>query len=221
MNFYQRMGILPLKKRVNRDKCSFATAYVWGLCYWWDPSLSRNPVPALYATLPHSKVSNNHLPMDYSRVQVWILAIEALFFKLGFHWDFLFSLKLSQAGRGQLMQDFVHYTQSYPSNSKRPGCFKTILIPSKSAPITSFLLLGQWLVCFSLSNRCWIWHLLCQVTSYVQWGSCWRNPLRGKNNCQKKLKLCLFSDMTLPSGLMWDWLGDVPLAELGPGPSLG
>ena len=25
MNFYQRMGILPLKKRVNRDKCSFAT----------------------------------------------------------------------------------------------------------------------------------------------------------------------------------------------------
>ena len=25
MNFYQRMGILPLKKRVNHDKCSFAT----------------------------------------------------------------------------------------------------------------------------------------------------------------------------------------------------
>ena len=25
LNFYQRMGILPLKKRVNRDKCSFAT----------------------------------------------------------------------------------------------------------------------------------------------------------------------------------------------------
>ena len=25
MNFYQRMGILPLKKRVNCDKCSFAT----------------------------------------------------------------------------------------------------------------------------------------------------------------------------------------------------
>ena len=25
MNFYQRMGTLPLKKRVNRDKCSFAT----------------------------------------------------------------------------------------------------------------------------------------------------------------------------------------------------
>ena len=25
LNFYQRMGILPLKKRVNRGKCSFAT----------------------------------------------------------------------------------------------------------------------------------------------------------------------------------------------------
>ena len=25
MNFYQRMGILPLKKRVNRDKCNFTT----------------------------------------------------------------------------------------------------------------------------------------------------------------------------------------------------
>ena len=25
MNFYERMGILPLKKRVNRDKCSFTT----------------------------------------------------------------------------------------------------------------------------------------------------------------------------------------------------
>ena len=117
---------------------------------------------------PHPKVSNNHLPMDYSRVQVWTLTIELCFLKLGFHWYFLFSLKLSQVGRGQLMQDFVHYTQSYPSNSKRPGRFKTILIPFKSAPITSFLLLGQWLVCFSLSNRCWIWHLLCQVTSHVQ-----------------------------------------------------
>ena len=30
-----------------RDK----TAYVWGLRYRWYPSLSRNPVPALYVTL--------------------------------------------------------------------------------------------------------------------------------------------------------------------------
>ena len=37
----------------------------------------------------------------------------------------------------------------------------------------------------------------------------------------EKHQMLPFSDMTLPSGLMWDWLGDVPLAELGPGPSLG
>ena len=36
LNYHQRMGILPLKKRVNRDKCSFACA--------------------LYATLHYSKV---------------------------------------------------------------------------------------------------------------------------------------------------------------------
>ena len=56
LNCHQRMGTLPLKKRVNLDKCSFAknavswqmqfrdkTAYVWGVCYWWDPSLSMSP----------------------------------------------------------------------------------------------------------------------------------------------------------------------------------
>ena len=45
LNFYQRMGILPLKKRVNRDKCSFATKQrMFGvfaideiLCYRWSP----------------------------------------------------------------------------------------------------------------------------------------------------------------------------------------
>ena len=45
MNFYQRMGILPLKKRVNRDKCSFTTKQrMFGvfaideiLCYRWTP----------------------------------------------------------------------------------------------------------------------------------------------------------------------------------------
>ena len=37
----------------------------------------------------------------------------------------------------------------------------------------------------------------------------------------KKTQIVPFSDMTLPSGLMWDWLGDVPPAELGPGHSLG
>ena len=55
LNYHQRMGILPLKKCVSRDKCSFATKQrmfgVWGLCNRWDPSLSRNSVPALHATL--------------------------------------------------------------------------------------------------------------------------------------------------------------------------
>ena len=37
----------------------------------------------------------------------------------------------------------------------------------------------------------------------------------------KKHQMLPFSDMTLPSGLMWDWLGDVPPAELGLGHSLG
>ena len=47
MNFYQRMEILPLKKRVNRDKCIFATKQrMFGvfaieeiLCYRWTPFL--------------------------------------------------------------------------------------------------------------------------------------------------------------------------------------
>ena len=124
------------------------------------------------------------------RYESWLLKL--CFLKLGFHWNYLFSLKLSQAGRGQLMQDFVHYTQSYPSNSKRPGRFKTILIPFKSAPITSFLLLGQWLVCFSLSNRCWIWHLLCQVTSHVQLSFLLKKPFTWKKQLPKKTQIVPF-----------------------------
>ena len=45
LNYHQRMGILPLKKRVNRNKCSFATklrmfvvfAIDEILCYRWAP----------------------------------------------------------------------------------------------------------------------------------------------------------------------------------------
>ena len=45
LNYHQRMGILPLKKRVNRNKCSFATklrmfvvfAVDEILCYRWAP----------------------------------------------------------------------------------------------------------------------------------------------------------------------------------------
>ena len=49
MNFYQRMGILPLKKRVNRDKCSFTTKQrMFGVFAIDEP---RPSVRALYATL--------------------------------------------------------------------------------------------------------------------------------------------------------------------------
>ena len=48
------MGILLLKKRVYRDKCSSATkqAYVWGLRYQWDPSLSRKLLPRFPHFMP-------------------------------------------------------------------------------------------------------------------------------------------------------------------------
>ena len=45
MNYHQKMGILALKKRKSRQKqFRDKTAYVWGLRYRWDPSLSMNPV---------------------------------------------------------------------------------------------------------------------------------------------------------------------------------
>ena len=46
---YVWMGILPLKKRVNRDKCSFATKQrMFGVFAIEDPG---SPDPPLYATL--------------------------------------------------------------------------------------------------------------------------------------------------------------------------
>ena len=46
---YVWMGILPLKKRVNLDKCSFATKQrMFGVFAIEEPG---SPVPALYATL--------------------------------------------------------------------------------------------------------------------------------------------------------------------------
>ena len=46
MNFYQRMGILPLKKPRKSRQMQFhdKTAYVWGLRYQWYSSLSMKPV---------------------------------------------------------------------------------------------------------------------------------------------------------------------------------
>ena len=53
---YVWMGILPLKKRVNRDKCSFATKQrMFGVFAIDEPT---SPVPALYATLYPSKIEN-------------------------------------------------------------------------------------------------------------------------------------------------------------------
>ena len=56
---YVWMGILPLKKRVNRDKCSFATKQ--RICLGSSLSMRSlaieepgSPVPALYATLCES-----------------------------------------------------------------------------------------------------------------------------------------------------------------------
>ena len=49
MNFYQRMGILPLKKARKSWQMQFhdKTVYVWGLRYRWDPLLSMKPVRRL------------------------------------------------------------------------------------------------------------------------------------------------------------------------------
>ena len=57
------VGILLLKKRVNRDKCSFARKSV---ClgsllsmrsFAIEEALSLSPLPALYATLPWSSTA--------------------------------------------------------------------------------------------------------------------------------------------------------------------
>ena len=45
-------NITPERARKSRQmQFHDKKAYVWGLRYRWDPSLSRKPVPALYATL--------------------------------------------------------------------------------------------------------------------------------------------------------------------------
>ena len=48
---YVWMGILPLKKRINRDKCSFATNAVSLSMRSFAIEEPGSPVPALYATL--------------------------------------------------------------------------------------------------------------------------------------------------------------------------
>ena len=60
-----------LRQMQFRDK----TAYVWGLRYRWDPSLSRNPVPWFpHFMPPWTGVENFHFAFDF------ILAVENLIF---------------------------------------------------------------------------------------------------------------------------------------------
>ena len=59
---YVWMGILPLKKRVNRDKCSFATKQrMFGVFAIEEPG---SLVPALYATLVRSHIIWKYGSMD-------------------------------------------------------------------------------------------------------------------------------------------------------------
>ena len=55
---YVWMGILPLKKRVNRDKCSFATKQrMFGV---FASKGAPSPLSALYATLLHISLENHN-----------------------------------------------------------------------------------------------------------------------------------------------------------------
>ena len=66
LNYYQRMGILPLKKRVNHNKCSFATKQRMFEIFTIDEP--RSPACALYATL-HS--ANSQVDLEVSKVVSW------------------------------------------------------------------------------------------------------------------------------------------------------
>ena len=68
LNYHQRMGILPLKKRVNRDKCSFATKQrMFGvfaideiLRYRWAPLFGSR-------TLCHTATNKTYFFKSYLR----------------------------------------------------------------------------------------------------------------------------------------------------------
>ena len=69
LNYHQRMGILPLKKHVNRDKCRFATkqrmfrvfAIDEILRYWWTRFVSSRTLchPAIHPTSLHLMYDKN------------------------------------------------------------------------------------------------------------------------------------------------------------------
>ena len=54
LNCHQRMGILPMKKRVNNDKCSFATKQSLLSMRSFAIEEAPSPLPGLYATLASS-----------------------------------------------------------------------------------------------------------------------------------------------------------------------
>ena len=58
LKYHQRMGTLLLKKRVNRDKCSFATKQrMFGVLASKD---APSQLSALYATLLHISLENHN-----------------------------------------------------------------------------------------------------------------------------------------------------------------
>ena len=69
MNFYQRMVILPPEKARKSRQMQFhdKTAYVWGLRYRWDPSLSMNPVRRFAHFMPPCARVWKSMP-EYARV---------------------------------------------------------------------------------------------------------------------------------------------------------
>ena len=83
LNFYQRMGILPLKKRVNRDKCSFTTKQrMFGvfaideiLCYRWTPFVGSrtlcHPGQSSLQGRPISRKLPNPLPWSDPKMPSW------------------------------------------------------------------------------------------------------------------------------------------------------
>ena len=76
LNYHQRMGILPLKKRVDYAKCSFATKlHMFGVFAMLSMRSFANeeapfPPPALYATLDDSSSESQIMFKQRKREEV-------------------------------------------------------------------------------------------------------------------------------------------------------
>ena len=84
LNYHQRMGILPLKKRVNRNKCSFATKLRMFvvftideiLCYRWAPLAGSRTLchPALQICTVSTEIKAGNEQFDHEaffRIFCW------------------------------------------------------------------------------------------------------------------------------------------------------